>query len=179
MPKFKLEFELPELDRDAGVMITLPHHRVHEGCMYSVSHIFETIAENASAEILLKTAKNKETHLNMAVSAEGKAFVFVYTEPTNSNPGTEIAITRFNQIRGPNSEATAYHSPTITDTGTELLRNYLPAGSKGKTSGGAVKTGTEGILVRDTFYLFRVTSKKTGNATIGIEVVFYEVDLKE
>lgn len=176
MTKFKIEFELPDLDRGAWPTITLPHSRVHQGVMFTVSHIFETIAENANADILLKTAPNKETHLNASVAAEGKAFVFIYTKPTNSDLGTELSIIPFNQIQHSVSEGKVYHGPTITATGTELKQVYLPAGSRGRTAGGAVKTGVEGVLERDTFYLFRVTSKKTGNATIGIELEFYEVD---
>ena len=178
MPIFTFKLEIPDLDRGAWPTITLPHKRVHEGVMYSISHIFETIAENASAEILFKTAKNKETHINASVAAEGKAFVFIYAEPTNTDLGTELAIIPFNQIRHVVSEGKAYYGPTITDTGTELKQVYLPAGSRGRTAGGAVKTGVEGVLKRDTFYLFRVTSKKTGNATMGMELEWYETKLQ-
>ncbi len=177
MNKFKLEFELPEVDHDAGVMITLPHHKVHEGMMYSVSHIFETIAENANAEILFKTDPNKVTDLNAVVGAEGKAFIYIYREPENSDLGTKIAIIPLNQVKTSVYKGAAYHSPTITDTGTELKQTMVPAGSKGQTAGGTAKTGAEFSLKRDTFYLFRVTSKKSGNASISIDLEFYEKDI--
>lgn len=159
----------------SGAMVSVDnaHHEVHEGNMYIIHRMVDTLADDASINILLRNLE-EEIHTVWFVAAGGDAQFFVYENPTISNNGTTVPVYNVNRGSANTSFVLATHTPTVGGVGTQLLGKFLPGGTGGNAGGGSLRQGTELILGAGRTYLFRLTNI-SGQAKVGCVIIeFYE-----
>jgi len=163
------------IDSSIGT-ITSAHIKVHQGNFYNISKLFENVADDSNAEILLKVGSNKKLHFTTIVTVGGTSHVYLYESPTVSDNGTQLAIYNMNRSSSNTSDATAYYSPTVASAGTELSSVLAEGGTGPKAIGSQARNDGEWILEKSTDYLIRVTNKSGAVNDISIEIAFYESD---
>ena len=162
-----------DLADNAVVTISGPHHKVHQGRFFNLSKIFAAVANNASADVLMKTGATAP-HMVFDVTAGGNAYIYLYEGTTVSADGTTLAVTNHSRASTRVADLTGFHTPTVSATGTQLDELFIPAGSGPKAGGGGVSFADEYILAVSTNYLIRITNKSGGAADFGVHVEFYE-----
>lgn len=159
-------------------VIDAVHVHTHEGSLYTVSHRFESIADNTSVYLHIKTAAGRNNHTNFSITASGYCDVFLYESPTLSSNGTAKTIYNNNRSSTKTSSTLAYYSPTVSAVGTELFTTLLPGGSGfvtvGASGGSPVRGGTEWIFDQSRSYLISGKNTSGAAADITISVSWYE-----
>lgn len=154
------------------VNIPWSHHRIHMGKTFYISHLFEAVADDANADIIL-TVGAVELHMIFSIAAEGSSHGFL-TEGPDFSVGSTLTPRNADRDEGDGGAPTAVHTPTVTDVQAVLIEEYIPGGSGGNASGGAAEWEREWNLLPTEDYLFRVTNKSGGTADISIIIQAYE-----
>lgn len=158
---------LPVIDRN--------HQEVHEGTFFTVSHIFTSVANEASAILRITVGANKTLHAGFATSVGGNCYAYIYEAPTINVAGTEITPRNNNREDGSdNSDATVRYGATLSANGTELDQEYVPGGVGFVRVGGGAKTSEEWILGKSTEYAIVVTNNSGLTTNISISAEWYE-----
>lgn len=165
------------VDDDTHSLYTIDaqHAQIHLGNVYSVSHIFATVADNGNADVTLTTPATGTIYMVGNVNAGGDAYIYIYEEPTTSANGTGLTPVNHNRRSSNTSDCAAYYGPTVTGTGTELRQKYAPGGSGNKTVGASEPTYQEYILAASTRYLVRVTNHAGQAKDISISLTWVEL----
>ena len=157
----------------SNVTFSVEHKRVHEGVMWDISELYETVGNNNEANLVIE--HTIQLHAAFQIASEGAAFVSIFEAPTiTGGTGTNAIITNARRPTGDSGAPTALKNPTITDDGTKLAEWYSPGGSGGNANGWAADRLSEIILTADTKYLFRMVNKKGGNADMSWVLHAYE-----
>lgn len=168
-------------DETTGALLTIEtiHHEVHEGEMFHVGYTAASVANNASVDVLLVTGATVETHASWEVFGGGQVTVYLYEGPTvgEGDEGTALTIYNMKRDSANTPEAAAYHTPTVSATGTVALVNgrILPGGTSPTTRvGGGIRSGSEWILAPGTMYLMRITNTSGGTIAVNMGLEWYE-----
>ena len=156
------------------------HARIHEGKLFSLSHIQNNVANNAYIDVLIKTHASKYMHVRFESGAGGDATFTVHENPTVSNNGTLKSPLNRNRNSDITNFATFYTTPTVSALGTELVNELQPGGSGGFLffgggSGSSSRGFEEWILKPNEDYLVRLTNISGSLAPLGLGFTFYEV----
>jgi len=154
------------------------HEQVHSGNFYTVSHIFNNVANSNSAELLIQVGLTLTNHTVFDIACGGDAEFHIFEGPTFSSSGTSVSAVQNNRASTNTSGSTLSHTPTISDAGTTLYETFVPGGGifgAGGSDGGPIRSGTELILATGTAYLLRVTNTSGGTQDISIGLGYYEV----
>ena len=154
-------------DEITGVLpiINSVHHKVHEGCHFSVSG-FETLASNGSAVFGIVTP-NSTKWLHMLYDVEGttQTEFYIYENPTFTS-GTVKTAMNSNRNSVKTASILIYYNPTIT-----ALGDLIYSRSSGVAGATPSKATTESnfqredelILKQNTKYVFKIISKANDN----------------
>ncbi|GAF71699.1 unnamed protein product, partial [marine sediment metagenome] len=93
----------------------------------------------------------------------------VYTETTLTDNGTTIVTTNRNGNSSNTATLTAFHTPTINVLGNLRYTTRWGTGNKS----GAIRDGFPAVLIKDTVFHLRITSRAAGN-NITHELYFTE-----
>jgi hypothetical protein len=159
----------------APIFIDIVHHTIHAGGHYTVTNSGSKDA-SGSLDLMLVTppANLGEIHLECATSASNAGQYFLYEGVTTSNDGTAVTINNNKRTSLNQSACKAYHTPTVTATGTNLETHQVGASSGATRVGGTTESRNEYILKPETKYLLRYTA--TNNTTlISHTMAYYEV----
>lgn len=163
------------------VQITHQHSKVHQGVYYGVTHLFETVGNNSTADILIKCSASYENHAVIVIGNEGNCKLQVFETPDLGGNGTAIDIVNHNRSSANVSSSTAFHTPSLNSPftyGASLFNGglFLPGGTKDK-GGGALSTaaGEQWVWAKSKNYLVRVTNISGSAQNISIDIAFYEV----
>ena len=156
-------------------MITTPHHFIHEGKSFTVSHWFDNIGAVGSAMLRIIPGANKELHATASVSAEATGRFQIVEGSTYQGEGTLITIYDKNRTTANTSDATCRHTPIVADIGTMIYDSYIPGGTKQRAIGSVRTNGEEWILKKSTDYLFTYINLGGADKDASIEIEFYEV----
>jgi hypothetical protein len=99
----------------------------------------------------------------------GDAIGYLYEGATVSG-GTSVTATNLNRPSTRLSESAALLQPTVSSTGTLLLKQIL-TGGVGKKAGGAGNATGRLYLKPLTTYLFRITNKDSNNTAHATEII--------
>jgi hypothetical protein len=151
------------------------HAMIHLGKGFTHSSRHNGIAGAATLDHYLVCGN--ATHLrNLEIEADGAPVsVVVYENPTVSANGTAEVIQNNNRYRVTENPSgnTLYHSPTVTDVGTELGQVFVP--SAGGNSGGVgLLAGGEFLLKGGSTYLFRFTNEDNNATDMHLLLFWYE-----
>lgn len=158
-------------------IINSPHHENHEGNHYEASYKSPDgadVGDNDNLDILIVTGA-QVAHMVWDIGAGGDAEVFHYEGVTTSDNGTLALQANTNRLSVNTAVTIIYHTPTISNLGTQLPPNsYLPGGTGGNAGGGTRDHDVEWILKKNTKYLLRVTNRSGQAQPIGTILQWYE-----
>ena len=167
-----------EAQRVAGSSDPLPiidvnHLRLHEGRAYYVYKHYPYSAglgARVSFDIALAWPAGVIPHAVFFYGSSGEAEFYVYESPTTSG-GTPMTIYRRNRNITTASQGAAVLAPTVTNVGTELYAEFIPAGVLG---GGGENYTFEYVLKPLTTYLFRFTNVNAQSHPATLRIEWYE-----
>jgi hypothetical protein len=132
-----------------------------QGRMFSHSGE-ETIADNTSFDHLLITPAGHGVDLvDFLLEVNGAPFTLeLYEAPTiqEGSNGTSAPLLNMNRTSGKTASSQLFHGPTVTSTGSTLLRHKRIPGAK-QTGGIGESNKNAFLLAANTAYLFRATNK--------------------
>lgn len=152
------------------------HHRIHDGEMFSAGVIVSALADDASADIVIR-ANTTQAHLVLQVAATGNAEIHFFESPVFTNVGAQLTPADKNRITANEALTEVFSISSTTSNGTELNGGMvLPGGTKGGGSGGVNVTQREGewVLAPSTDYLLKVFNHSGGAQDVSIGAMWYE-----
>jgi hypothetical protein len=161
-----LDLDSTPVDQLGGFVITADvlHHVGHLKKLYEfqteiVSAAFDV---NVVHDVYVKTG-SKELHMVWEAAAYGgRVEVVPYRNPAVT-AATGTAVTPFNKFGGATNdlETTVLLNPTVTAAGTQCYstRQIFGSTSGQARNGSSLRGGTEIVLLENSGYLFRCTSK--------------------
>jgi hypothetical protein len=155
---------------DGLVVISTPHHEIHEGETWQVSYKNPDAAPIADDGTIVFAIQTADTTAHIIFrGAMGGDFESEVREAATIQAGTGTAMAARNKNRrtgdGGNT-VTVIRDPTITNAGVLLENEFFPGGTGGASIGGASEERPEWILKRNALYLARITNR-AGNAQPG------------
>ena len=154
-------------------IIDVNHLRLHEGRAYYVYKMYPYnagLGAGASIDIAIAWPSGYAPHAVFDYGASGEAEFYVYESPTTSG-GTAMTINRRNRPITTASAAAAVLAPTVTNVGTEIFAEFVPANKQG---GGAQNFSFEFVLKPLTTYLFRLTNVNAQPHAAHLMIEWYE-----
>jgi hypothetical protein len=153
--------------------VDVNHLRLHEGRAYYVYKLYPYAAglgAGSSINIAIAWPANVFPHAVFSYESPGEAEFFMYESPTTSG-GTAMTIYRRNRNLVTTSSGAAVLDPTVSNTGTEIYAEFVPAGNKG---GGQLGFTFEYVLKPLTTYLFRFTNVNSQAHPANMRIEWYE-----
>lgn len=165
-PRIIKEFLSRDSISSALEIIPSEHAKIHDGKMFEFTHATADgagLTDNATLDVLLSVNASTYPHLIIGMFLGGLGQGYFYESPTISSNGTEITPKNKNRSSVNVSGITVYHTPTVSDVGTELFSGRwlgTSSGPSGKiNSGGEGFSQREWILKPSTLYLLRITAR--------------------
>lgn len=122
-----------------------------------------------SLDVAIAWAQDVSPRLTVQGLTTGNAVGILY-EGAIVTGGTPITALNLNRPSNRASESAALLQPTVTNVGTKILEQILPAGVGKKAAGAEGRTGRL-YLKPLTTYLFRVTNKDANNNPHAVEMI--------
>lgn len=145
------EYPTPTISRD---ML-----RLQEGRIFAIGAVYDfatPLGAGASIDIGLAWPAGVEPVVSFAGLCAGDAMGYLY-EGASLSGGTSLTPTRLNRVLTDASQAAAVLNPTVSSTGTLVLKQILLGGSGKKAGGGDV--GSSNLILKPlTSYLVRLTN---------------------
>ena len=155
---------------------------VSMGWYYSTGHFDDSVGNNSSVDILIRTGSDLDMLAGMfdgVLSSGGDALLEVFQGPTLTSDGTPLTLLQLNQLSTNTPKSLAFHTPTITDPGTRLFPLFIPGGSGGVAIGGTSSPFQRLIALPGTDYLIRGTNIAGNAKSMGMTVNVIEVPPSE
>jgi hypothetical protein len=157
--------------------ITIPveHHRIHNGQAFFATHYFSAVANDASAELLIRA--NSGMHCLYEIAAGGDVEVNIFEEPTATADGPVVTHSNRNRYSTNASNSVITHSPTISVDGVNLGGGgkLIPGGSGGNAGGGSDGGfGRELTCRSGRAYLVRSTNRSGQARDMSISLDWYQ-----
>lgn len=172
------QLRLDSQQRVSTRSIDTVHAQVHAGNFYTVSKLIQAVAASGTLDIFIINGANYDLHSAFSAAAGGDAYFRIYEGTTVAGNGT--ALSAINNLRSSSntSEASFFHTPTVSGVGSLLYEDYIPGGGvfgSGGSDGGPIRAGTELDLAINTNYLIRLTNATAGAQDLSIGMGFYEL----
>lgn len=168
-------------DTNSLVVIDVPHHEIHEGESFTVSHTVTGKNDGETGVVVVLTT-TKDCHMLFNWAASGAAYAKIFEGPTiTDNSGTN-GVSIFNRDRNSTSTSTVKDNatsrafnkvctdPTVSATGTVIFTEFAGAA---KAFGGLGRNSNEFVLAQNTEYAFVVESDAAG-LTLNMVLDWYE-----
>jgi hypothetical protein len=158
---------------DPMPVIDVNHLRLHEGRAYYVYKLYPYatgLAAGSSINIAVAWPAGVTVHAVFTYESTGESEFYMYESPTTSG-GTAMTIYRRNRNITTSSQGAAVLDPTVTNVGTEIYAEFVPAGNKG---GGLAGYTFEYVLKPLTTYLFRFTNVNEQAHPANLRIEWYE-----
>jgi hypothetical protein len=171
------------VDEDTHSLVTIdvPHHEIHEGESFTVSHTVTGKNDGETGVVVVLTT-TKDCHVLFNWAASGAAYAKIFEGPTiTDNSGTN-GVSVFNRDRNSTNTSTVKDNatsrafnkvctdPTVSATGTVIFTEFAGAA---KAFGGLGRNNNEFILAQNTEYAFVVESDAAG-LTLNMILDWYE-----
>lgn len=158
--------------RGAYATRTVEHVRLVEGQAFSAGLVADydnKVADNYSIDIVIAFPSGVNPVFTISGLSSGNAVGYLY-EGASATGGTSLPIINRNRASTITSSGVALANPTITSTGTLVLKEIL-TGGVGKKGGGGEVGGNNIILKGLTNYLFRLTNADGNNNPHAMEII--------
>ena len=158
--------------REAYSTRDIEHVRLIEGHAFStglVADFDNPIADGASIDIALAFPQGLNPVFTITGLSSGNAVGYLY-EGASVTGGTSLPIINRNRASTIASQGLALANPTVSSTGSLVLKEIL-TGGVGKKGGGGESGGNNIILKGLTTYLFRLTNADGNNNPHAAEII--------
>ena len=156
-------------------VVDVNHYRLHEGrafLAYYLQNGVAPLADAASINIAIAANAGYAPHMTIGAFCGGDSTLFIYESATASG-GTAFTPVQRNRISTTTSNVAMTINPTVTATGTELYKEFLPGGVKKKAGGGGGES-LEFVIKPLTNYLIRLTNISGSAQTAEVTLEWYE-----
>jgi len=147
------------------------HHEIHSGSHYFVKNWMDLTNGQVFNFLAVTSNSTSWAHMLFAFSFEAEAHINIYEDSVVSANGTAVTTRNRNRNSNNTSGLLLYHTPTITDVGTEI--EAYKVGS-GKGVGGEVRGNAELVLKQNTNYIIRLTNDTVTNNWVDYLADWYE-----
>ena len=136
------------------------------GNSYRTSHLFSSVANDASANVYIKTG-------NYVVAGKSKYYVtksceiFFYESGIIDSSGSALTLINYNRNSANTPTTEVYYTPTIETSGNEILHAYITVASSGSpiaTSAASAEEDTFWLLKPNTNYIITIWNRSGGDA---------------
>ncbi|MCK5430398.1 MAG: hypothetical protein KAI94_13045 [Anaerolineales bacterium] len=189
MPEITLSGLYLDSSSNKLTVVDYAHHESHDGNAFQCHYVQAVTETNDRSIITLKTPDTtKSLHMIFAAGAVQLSYVYIWEAPTiGASQGTNLTV--FNKDRNSSNtsgilstkDATAnsatYFSIVNDDQvtgGIEIHQEFLGAGTKNQSGGGASRDITEFILLRNTIYAFEIKSYNANDNIHSLSLDWYE-----
>jgi len=151
-------------------------YKIYEGKGFSISHRFEGVASDASADVYFENPSGSgRTAYIIAVEiiSLAQAWVDIYRGVTVSTPGTQITPVNLNFSSNNASVVKVEYGGAYTG-GARVHSTVCPGGSHIRAIGGAVEVGESVVIPEDNNFLVRVTNKSASATDLSIRIIWWE-----
>lgn len=151
---------------------SVEHVRLVEGQAFSAGLVADydnPIADGDSIDIVIAFPQHINPVFTISGLSNGNAVGYLY-EGASATGGTSLPIINRNRSSAIASSGVALANPTISSTGTLILKEIL-TGGVGKKGGGGEVGGDNIILKGLTNYLFRLTNADGNNNPHAMEII--------
>jgi hypothetical protein len=160
---------------DVSLQITdYIHHLIHEGFMFSLSHMEEGIADNGSIDMLFVVGPDHILQWTHECLASKTFRIEIYEGPTVSDLGTALKVVNMNRASPRNLDTVAYTDPTVTDNGLKLFEQVLPGGGNQPSSGGQSRPNLEWLFAKSTMIYMKMINISGAAGDASCIVNMYE-----
>ena len=174
----RIVFDLLHTDSATNQLMTIDyaHHEIHGGSGYFVA--YSALADDTDLiEVRIQTPDTRKwAHMIIDIDSALASYAQLWV-PTTKTHEAGNAITPFNRNNNSTntSDLTICHTPAGSQAGAANLAQYMGAATtSGKAaSGGGTSSRGEFILLQNSSYLIRVTSRADNNA-LNIVLDWYE-----
>jgi len=150
--------------------------KIEEGKAFAVSHRFEGLATNASAELYFENPSGSgRTVYIVIVEVVGMAqgWVDIYRGNTVSTPGTPLTPMNLN-LGSTNASVVNVEYGGVYVAGTLALNTVLPGGNLVRAVGSAVEVGETVKIPEGNNILVRATNTSASAQDLSIRVLWWE-----
>jgi len=165
-----------------GALVTMSYmvQQTHSGRFFFASYYNASVASAGTLDMLAVTSADADLapHIGMMTDAGAQGTFSVYEAVTASNNGTTVPIYNANRQSTKVPVTVAYHTPTISNTGTAIIPAHFQAGGSGGnaigSTGGDLARIPELVLLPSTKYLFRFTNTSNGATPVSMQLGWFE-----
>jgi len=146
--------------------------RLIEGHAFSAGLVADydnKVADGSSIDIVIAFPSGVNPVFTISGLSNGNAVGYLY-EGVSATGGASLPIINRNRASTIASQGVAISNPTVTSTGTLILKEILTGGI-GKKGGGGEVGGNNIILKGLTNYLFRLTNADGNNNPHAMEII--------
>ena len=158
--------------RDAYSTRPVEHVRLIEGHAFSAGLVADydnQVAAGSSIDIVIAFPQGVNPVFGINGLSSGNAVGYLY-EGASATGGTSLPIINRNRASTLSTTGVALANPTVTSTGSLILKEIL-TGGVGKKGGGGEVGGNNIILKGLTNYLFRLTNADGNNNPHAMEII--------
>ena len=158
--------------RDAYSIRNIEQVRLIEGHAFSAGVVYDfatPLAAEASIDIAIAFPSGVNPVFSVQGLCSGNAVGYMYENAVVTG-GTSLNIINRNRSSTITSQGVGLVDPTVTSTGTLILKEIL-TGGVGKKGGGGETGGNNLILKGLTTYLFRLTNADQNNNAHAAEII--------
>lgn len=169
---------------DAFNSINYLHDKVHRAVSFRTSYLWNTLADDANGDLLLRVA-SIPVHFEFLTVVGGDCLAYLYEDVTVTDPGTPVTVR--NQVRfsglwpsdgasgSEGNTATVFVGPTFSG-GDDLTNGgrFIQGGSGPQSGGGSGGSRQEDVLKLNTDYVIRHTNISGQPKIVEVRLYWYE-----
>ena len=154
--------------------LSIIHHLAHLGLVFFAGCVFGTLADNANADLLVRTSPDKHPHLTHSFVSGGDSIVYIF-EGVVAATSSDIVVPRNHyREKGDDSGVLVWANPVVTSTGVTLFTEVIAGGQKNFATGGGSDGRDELILNKGEDYIFRINNISGSSVSASTVIEFYE-----
>ena len=150
--------------------------KIKEGKAYTVSHRFESVASDASVQLLFNNpdTSGKTAYIVMIeVTSTGQGWVDIYRDNTVTASGTPLTPFNLNLGSTNTSSMTVEYGGTYT-LGAQSLNTVCPGGSGVRAIGAATEVGETAEIPSGHNILIQFTNRSASAEDASIRILWWE-----
>lgn len=151
------------------------HAQIHAANYWTVSHVFLGVPNAGNFDLLILCGA-REVHCVASVALAASCRAQIFEAPTINANGTALTCFNHHRITPVAPLTTAFFTPTIGATGTQLLDRFIPSVGTGANAASTLRGNAEWNFAPNVAYLLRGVNVGGAGAADGESIFeFYEV----
>ena len=157
--------------------IDIMHEHIHKGKAFNFSHFFPDVSNGATVACIFRAHSGVTPHFRGDISVGGDCHFLFMEDVTLSYSGTTGTPVNRNRHSSKESKVSGFvlSSGVTSYSGTTLLNEFIPGGTKGFAAGGAGGEVDEWCMdPSGSTYIIAIRNMGGASKNIGIKALWYE-----